>query len=85
MRALFLAFVTSAVVPLAAPSLASANDFPYCIQGDDFVGGAGECIFTTRAQCQAMASGRTAHCSENRSLQANALLIDKNRPRPRSR
>ena len=84
MRALFLAFVTSAVVS-SASSPASANDFPYCIHGDDFAGGAGECIFTTRAQCQATAAGRTAYCTENRFWYANAQLIDKNRIRHRSR
>ena len=85
MRAVFLAFVTSAVVISAGPSPASANDYPYCIHGDDYASGAGECIFTTRAQCQATASGRTAYCTENRSLGANAQLIDRNRLRHRSR
>ena len=81
MRALFLAFVTSAVVSAAVPSPASANDYPYCIQGDDFAGGTGECIFATRAQCQASASGRTAYCTENRNFSGNALFIDKSRSR----
>lgn len=85
MRALFLAFVTAAVVPLAAPGPASANDFPYCIQGDDFAGGAGECMFATRAQCQATASGRTAYCAENRYLHVNAQLADRHRQRHRPR
>jgi hypothetical protein len=85
MRALFLAFVTSAVVFPAVPGPASANDFLYCIQRDDFAGGAGECIFTTKAQCQATASGRTASCTENRYLHASAQLIDRNRLRHHSR
>ena len=85
MRAVFLAFVTSAVVFSAGPSPASANDYPYCIHGDDYASGAGECIFTTRAQCQATASGRTAYCTENRYLGSNAQLIDRNRLRHRSR
>jgi hypothetical protein len=84
MRALFLAFVTSAVFSAAVPGPASANDFLYCIQGDDYAGGAGECIFTTKAQCQATASGRTASCTENRSFTANVQLIDRNRLRHRS-
>ena len=33
MRALFLAFVTSAVVFSTGPSPASANDYLYCFQG----------------------------------------------------
>ena len=81
MRAVFLAFVTSAVVFAAGPSPASANDYPYCIQGDEYAGGAGECIFTTRAQCQATASGRMAYCSENRYFSVSAPLIDRNRLR----
>ena len=85
MRAVFFAFVTSAVVFSAGPSPASANDYPYCIQGDEYAGAAGECIFTTRAQCQATASGRMAYCAENRYFSANAQLIDRNRLRHRSR
>ena len=79
MRIVFLAFVTSAVVFLSGMSAASAKDYPYCIQGDDFAGGAGECIFSTYAQCHAAASGRTASCTENRNFSANAQLIDKRR------
>ena len=79
MRIVFLAFVTSAVVFLSEMSAASAKDYPYCIQGDDFAGGAGECIFSTNAQCHAAASGRTASCTENRNFSANAQLIDKSR------
>jgi hypothetical protein len=84
MRALFLAFVISAVASAVGPSPASANDYLYCIQGDDFAGGTGECIFATKAQCQASASGRTAYCTENRNFSATALFIDRSRPRHRS-
>ena len=65
MRIAFLAFVTSAIVFFAGINAASAKDYPYCIQGDDFAGGPGECIFSTNAQCHAAASGRTASCVEN--------------------
>ena len=60
MRNVFLAFVTSAIVFFTGLNAASAKDYPYCIQGDDFAGGSGDCIFTTHAQCQAAASGRTS-------------------------
>jgi Protein of unknown function (DUF3551) len=83
MRIVFVAFVTSAIVFLTGINAASAKDYPYCIQGDGFAGGAGECIFSTNAQCQAAASGRTASCTENFNYSANAQLIDKNRPRRR--
>jgi uncharacterized protein DUF3551 len=81
MRAVFLAFVTSILVFLAGLNSVSAKDYLYCIQGDDFAGGAGECIFATRAQCQATVSGRTGSCTENRNFSANALLVDKSRAR----
>ena len=84
MRKVFLAFVTSAIVFFTGLNAASAKDYPYCIQGDDFAGGSGECSFSTHAQCQAAASGRTAYCTENHSFSANAQLIDKSRARRRS-
>jgi Protein of unknown function (DUF3551) len=84
MRIIFLAFVTSAIVFFTGLRAASANDYPYCIQGDDFAGGAGECIFSTHAQCQAAASGRAAFFTENRDFGANAQLIDKSRAPRRS-
>jgi hypothetical protein len=84
MRMIFLAFVTSAIVFFTGLRAASAEDYPYCIRGDDFAGGAGECIFSTHAQCLAAASGRTAFCTENRDFGANAQLIDKGRARRRS-
>jgi hypothetical protein len=83
MRAVFLAFVTSILVFLCGLSPVSAKDYLYCIQGDDFAG-AGECIFATRAQCQAAASGRTGSCTENRNFSANALFVDKARARHHS-
>ena len=82
-RIVFLAFVTSAIVFFTGLNAASAKDYPYCIQGDDFAGGSGECIYSTHAQCQAAASGRTASCIENRNFSANAQLIDKNHSRRR--
>jgi len=84
MRIVFLALVTSVIVFFTGLNAASAKDYPYCIQGDDFAGGAGECIFSTSAQCHAAASGRTASCTENRNFNANAQFIDKSRMRHRS-
>ena len=83
-RKVFLASVTSAIVFFTGLNAASAKDYPYCIQGDDFAGGSGECIFATHAQCLASASGRTASCAENPNFSANAQLIDKSRPRRRT-
>lgn len=80
MRIVLIAFATSAVVFFTGLNAASAKDYPYCIQGDDFAG-AGECIFATHAQCQAAASGRTASCTENRDFGANAQFLNKRRAR----
>ena len=79
MRTVFLAFVTSSIVVLAGISAATAQGYPYCLLGGDF--GAGECLYSTNAQCHAAASGRTATCGLNRSFNAhaNTELIDKHR------
>ncbi|MGY2905166.1 DUF3551 domain-containing protein [Bradyrhizobium sp. URHC0002] len=81
-RIAFLALVTSAIV-YTGLNAASAKDYPYCLQGDDFAGGSGECIYSTHAQCQAAASGRTASCIDNHNFSANALFIDRNHSRRR--
>ena len=84
MRAVFLAFVTSTLVLFIGISSSAATDYPYCMQGDEFAGGAGECTFATYAQCLASASGRLASCAENRNFTAHAqLIIDKSRIRRR--
>jgi uncharacterized protein DUF3551 len=60
-QALMLAFAVSATVPMPA----AAGGFPYCIKGCDFGAGAGDCSFSSLAQCQATASGRDAYCAAN--------------------
>jgi hypothetical protein len=57
----------------AAP--AAAGNFPFCIKGCDFGGGAGDCSFSTYQQCQATASGRDATCAANPYFNANAELL----------
>ena len=85
MRTVFLALATSAAIFAAGLTAAGAQNYPYCIQGDDFSGGAGECSFSSYAQCQATASGRTAHCELNRYfLNSRAQLVDRGRMRHRS-
>jgi hypothetical protein len=81
MRKVFIALATSAVVFSAGMSSAAARDYPYCIQGEDYAGGAGECGFMTIGQCQATASGRLAYCATNPTFTASALFIDRGRPR----
>jgi hypothetical protein len=80
MRKVLLALATSAVVFTGGMSAAAARDYPYCIQGEDYAGGAGECGFTTIAQCQATASGRLAYCAANPTFAASAQVTDRSRP-----
>ena len=71
MRSMFLALV----IAMAAPAIpAMARDYPYCIKGCDFGGGAGDCSFSSLAQCQATASGRDATCASNPYFDAKAEL-----------
>ena len=55
-----------------APGL--AKDFPYCIKGCDFGGGAGDCSFSSYQQCQASAAGRDATCAANPNFSQRADL-----------
>jgi hypothetical protein len=48
-----------------APSAAPARDYPYCIKGDYYINGTGDCSFDTYEQCLATASGRYAYCDVN--------------------
>ncbi|MEH6950413.1 DUF3551 domain-containing protein [Nitrobacter sp. NHB1] len=48
-----------------ASSGAQARDYPYCIKGDYYVSGVGDCSFDTYEQCRATASGRRAYCDVN--------------------
>jgi hypothetical protein len=66
--ALMAAFAVSAALP------AAAREFPYCIKGCDFGAGAGECSFSSLAQCQATASGRDAYCAANPYFNAKAEM-----------
>jgi hypothetical protein len=87
MRTVFLALATSAAIFATGLTPAGAQNYPYCIQGDDFPGGAGDCSFSSYAQCQATASGRTAYCEPNRYfnyLNAKAHLVYRGHVRHRS-
>ena len=63
MRRAWLALMAAGAVSVAMP--AAAREFPYCIKGCDFGAGAGDCSFSSLAQCQATASGRDASCAAN--------------------
>ena len=70
MRRAWLALMAAGAVSVAMP--AAAREFPYCIKGCDFSAGAGDCSFSSLAQCQATASGRDASCAANPYFNAKA-------------
>ena len=74
MRTLFLALATSATVFATGATDVAAGDYRYCIQGDDFPGGAGDCSFASYQQCQASAAGRDATCAANPTFSRAAEL-----------
>jgi hypothetical protein len=57
--------MASCAVAAAVAMPAAAGQMAYCIKGCDFGGGAGDCSFSSLAQCQATASGRDATCAAN--------------------
>ena len=70
MRRAWLALMAAGAVSIVMP--ATAREFPYCIKGCDFGAGAGDCSFSSLAQCQATASGRDASCAANPYFNAKA-------------
>ena len=72
MRRAWLALMAAGAVSAAVAMPAAAREFPYCIKGCDFGAGAGDCSFSSLAQCQATASGRDASCAANPYFNAKA-------------
>lgn len=72
MQRTWLALMVACAVPAAMPAV--AGELPYCIKGCDFGGGAGDCSFSSLAQCQATASGRDAYCAANPYFSARAEM-----------
>ena len=70
MRRAWLALMAAGAVSIAAPAM--AGEFPYCNKGCDFGASAGDCSFSSLAQCQATASGRDASCAANPYFNARA-------------
>jgi len=80
MRRAWLALMAAGAVSAAFAMPAAAGEFPYCIKGCDFGAGAGDCSFSTLAQCQATASGRDASCAANPYFNAKTdLQTDRSR------
>ena len=75
MRRAWQALIAAGAVSVAAVAMpAAAREFPYCIEGCDFGAGAGDCSFSSLAQCQATASGRDAYCAANPYFNARAEM-----------
>jgi hypothetical protein len=57
----------TAVIASSAPA-AAEYDYPWCVKGGE-LGYAGDCSYSTLAQCQASASGRwNLYCDVNRRV-----------------
>jgi Protein of unknown function (DUF3551) len=64
MRVLMItALFAAAVGSFWVPKPAQARDYKYCLYEHNDT--AGDCSFSTYAQCQASASGRVAYCNIN--------------------
>jgi Protein of unknown function (DUF3551) len=59
-----LALASAGAATVAAPTPASARDYPYCIQGGGW-GVPGDCSYRSYAECQASLSGRYGYCNVN--------------------
>jgi hypothetical protein len=73
MRSIFLALLTIAAVGVvgAAPAVAVATRYPFCLQGNEFPA-LSDCTFFSYQQCQASASGRFLQCITNPYYDGNA-------------
>jgi hypothetical protein len=65
MRRAMRTLMAGCAVAAAVAMPAAAGQLAYCVKGCDFGGGAGDCSFSSLAQCQATASGRDATCAAN--------------------
>jgi hypothetical protein len=61
---LILLGIASLISLGVAPAEAERRQYPYCMQGATMPG-LSNCTFTSRAQCQATASGRRLTCIRN--------------------
>jgi len=64
MNRCMLAAVSAFAALAAGGSTASAQDYPFCLQGKEW-GYPGLCYFSTYQQCLASASGINAYCGIN--------------------
>ena len=71
MRRALRTLMAGCAVAVATPA---AGGMAYCIKGCDFGGAAGDCSFSSLAQCQATASGRDATCASNPYYDVRAQL-----------
>ena len=72
MRTLFLGLATSATILATGVIPVAANEYRYCLHGDDYAA-AGDCGYSYN-QCHATASGRSAYCEAIPYLANTAVL-----------
>jgi hypothetical protein len=72
MRGCLSALTAIGIIAISGAAPAAAAEFPFCLKGCDFGGGAGDCSFVSYQQCQASASGRDASCAANPYFNARA-------------
>ncbi|WP_083992369.1 DUF3551 domain-containing protein [Bradyrhizobium embrapense] len=76
---LFTTVLALAIAGLTNVTAADARDYPWCVQGRG-VGYPGDCMYQTRGQCLASASGRNVTCGVN-----PRAAFGEQRPRYRNR
>ncbi len=65
MRALVLAVLALGALAGFSAGSAEAAGYPFCIKGQEYANGTGDCRFTSYAACQAAASGTYSYCASN--------------------
>ncbi len=65
MRALFLAVLAFGALQGFSAAPAEAASYPFCIKGQEYINGTGDCRFSSYAACQAAASGTFSYCASN--------------------
>jgi hypothetical protein len=75
MRAFLFALLTAAVA-FATGNQVAARDYQFWIQGEEFGGGPGDCIFRSYRRCQATASGLLGYCRINPRRRLNQVGPD---------
>ncbi len=83
MRSLFLAVLALGALEGVSAAPADAAGYPFCIKGQEYPSGTGDCIYPSYAACQAAASGTFSYCMRN-PFYANAYVEPPQRKKRRA-